>query len=52
MYPYRPDAASDDPQARLADGPCRIGGTLSGLAAIGVICAILLVIVLLVWVRG
>ena len=47
MFPYRPDAATDDPKVRLAEGPQRLRSTSVGLMlALGVVCLVLLAAVL------
>lgn len=43
MFPYRPDAATDDPKARLAEGPQRLRSTSVGLMVLlGLVFLVLL----------
>ncbi len=43
MFPYRPDAATDNPKVRLAEGPQRLRSTSIGLMfGLAVVCILLL----------
>jgi hypothetical protein len=48
MFPYRPEASSEDPQTRLNDGPRRTRGTSRGLLTIAVVCILLILLLFLV----